>query len=72
MDKPVTKQYSNGEITVVWRSAKCIHSGICFQGLPKVFDPRKRPWIKLENASTSALIEQVNKCPSGALTYHIG
>jgi uncharacterized Fe-S cluster protein YjdI len=72
MDRPVTKKYSNGEITVVWQSAKCIHSGICFKGLPKVFDPRKRPWIKLENASTSSLIEQVKKCPSGALTYHIG
>jgi uncharacterized Fe-S cluster protein YjdI len=72
MDRPVTKKYSNGEITVVWQSAKCVHSGICFKGLPKVFDPRKRPWIKLENSTTSTLIEQVRKCPSGALTYHIG
>jgi uncharacterized Fe-S cluster protein YjdI len=72
MDKPVTKKYSNGEIIVVWQSAKCIHSGICFKGLPKVFDTRKRPWIKLENATSSSLIEQIKKCPSGAISYHIG
>ncbi|HVD99569.1 MAG TPA: (4Fe-4S)-binding protein [Cytophagaceae bacterium] len=72
MDKPVTKKYSNGEITVVWQSAKCIHSGNCFRGLPKVFDPRKRPWITLENSNTGTIIEQVKKCPSGALSYHVG
>jgi uncharacterized Fe-S cluster protein YjdI len=64
----ITKKYSNGEVTVVWQSHLCIHSGICFRGLPKVFDPRKQPWVTLENATTSEIVEQVKRCPSGALS----
>ena len=72
MMKSVTKQYSNGEMTIVWQNELCIHSTICWKnatGLPEVFNPRERPWIKAEGASTERMIEQVNKCPSGALTY---
>jgi len=64
-----THHYSNGEVTVVWKPALCIHSGICFKGLPGVFDPRRKPWIDVSQADTTAIIEQVKKCPSGALSY---
>jgi len=63
-----THKYSNGEITVIWKPNACIHSGICFKGLPGVFDPRRRPWIDMSQAETAAIIEQVKKCPSGALS----
>jgi uncharacterized Fe-S cluster protein YjdI len=63
-----TKEYSNGEVTVVWKPDLCIHSENCFKGLPSVFDPDKRPWIDIEGASTSEIVEQVKKCPSGALS----
>jgi len=63
------KKYTNGEITIVWKPGLCHHSGICFKGLPMVFDPRRRPWIDPTTASTKELIEQVNKCPSAALSY---
>jgi uncharacterized Fe-S cluster protein YjdI len=71
--KESSKTYSNGEVTVVWQSEKCIHSTICWKnttGLPEVFNPRERPWIKPEMAATEKIIEQINKCPSGALTYY--
>src|SRR5690349_12782520 len=45
-----------------------MHSGICFRGLPKVFDPRRRPWVELQNASTAEIVAQVKDCPSGALS----
>ena len=64
------KEYSNGEITVVWQPRKCIHSGKCFEGLPSVFQPRVRPWIKIEAASTENIVNQVKACPSGALSYY--
>jgi uncharacterized Fe-S cluster protein YjdI len=72
MDKKETKkEYTNGEITVVWQPGKCIHSGICVQMLPEVYKPKERPWIQIENGTTEALKEQVKNCPSGALTYYM-
>ncbi|HZW63940.1 MAG TPA: (4Fe-4S)-binding protein [Flavobacteriaceae bacterium] len=64
-----SKKYSNGEVTIVWKPDACIHSGICVKGLPKVFNPKDRPWIKIYQATTEGLINQVKKCPSGALGY---
>lgn len=65
----IIKKYSNGEVTVVWQPSKCIHSAICFRGLPHVFDPRKRPWVAMENGQTDEVINQVKACPSRALSY---
>ena len=64
-----TFQYSNGEVTIVWEPGLCIHSGNCARGLPEVFKPRERPWIRPEASVTGKIIEQVKKCPSGALSY---
>ena len=66
-----THKYSNGEITVVWKPGICQHSTICWKGLIEVFDPRKRPWINMDGATTEQIIEQVKKCPSGALSYFL-
>jgi uncharacterized Fe-S cluster protein YjdI len=69
--KDITKKYSNGEVTIVWKPNVCIHSAICFKGLGEVFDPKKKPWITPEGSTTEKIIEQVKKCPSGALTYFL-
>lgn len=69
--KDITKKYTNNELTIVWKPSQCIHSGICFKGLPAVFDPRRRPWIIAENASTKEITAQINKCTSGALSYYM-
>lgn len=61
------KEYSNGEITVVWESGKCQHSGNCVRNLSAVFKPKEKPWIQITNASSAQIIEAVSKCPSGAL-----
>jgi uncharacterized Fe-S cluster protein YjdI len=64
-------RYSNGEVTIIWRPEKCIHSGNCARGLPRVFNPKKRPWITPLAATTSEIIAQVEMCPSGALSYEL-
>lgn len=66
-----TKEYSNGEVTVVWEAEKCIHSAMCVKGLPDVFQPKERPWIKIDSGTTDKIIETVKKCPSGALSYYM-
>ena len=63
------KEYSNGEVTVVWKPGNCIHSGICVKGLPDVFKPKDKPWIQVGSASTDEIINQVKQCPSGALSF---
>jgi uncharacterized Fe-S cluster protein YjdI len=67
--KDITKHYSNGEVTIVWKPSLCIHSGICTKGLNAVFHPQELPWITPEKATTDQIINQVKKCPSGALSY---
>ena len=64
-----TRVYSNGEATIVWKPESCIHSGICVKGLPNVFRPKVRPWIRIDKATSEDLIKQVKHCPSGALSY---
>jgi uncharacterized Fe-S cluster protein YjdI len=64
----IKKEYSNGEVTIVWQSGKCIHSANCVKNLSAVFQPGTQPWIKPENASSAEIIAAVSKCPSGALT----
>ncbi|GAB6010924.1 (4Fe-4S)-binding protein [Viscerimonas tarda] len=63
------KEYSNGEITIIWQPRLCQHAGVCVKTLPQVYNPQEHPWIKVENATTLQLIDQVNRCPSGALSY---
>ena len=64
-----TLHYSNGEVTVIWKPDLCIHSANCVKGLGEVFDPKRQPWIDVNKAPTQQIIEQVKKCPSGALSY---
>ncbi len=66
-----THEYTNGDLTVVWMPKKCIHSAVCVKMLPQVYNPKDRPWIKVENATTQELINQIEQCPSEALSYKI-
>lgn len=64
-----THEYINGDITIIWQPKKCIHSAVCVRMLPKVYNPKERPWIKAGNATVQELKNQIDQCPSGALSY---
>ena len=69
----ITKKYSNDDITIIWKPSMYIHSTICWKGatgLINVFNPRERPWIKPHGETTERIVEQINKCPIGALSYY--
>lgn len=69
--KDITKTYTNGEVTIVWKPSLCTHSRNCFTGLGEVFHPQEMPWITPERSTTEKIVAQVRKCPSGALSYRM-
>jgi len=67
----LTKEYTNGEVTIVWQSGKCIHAAQCVKNNPDVFRPKEKPWITIEQSTSEKIIQTVQKCPSGALTFYM-
>lgn len=65
----IVKHYEKEGFTIVWKPAKCIHSEVCVKTLPQVYRPGEKPWIRPESAGTDELRAQIDRCPSGALTY---
>ena len=63
-----TVKYSNDDITIIWKPELCTHSANCVKQLPKVYNPRARPWLTIENATTEELKKQIATCPSRALS----
>ena len=65
----ITKKYTDGDLTVIWKPQKCIHSEKCYKGLPGVFKPSEKPWIDPSAENHDRIRVQIQKCPSGALSY---
>ncbi|MBF6599585.1 MAG: (4Fe-4S)-binding protein [Dehalococcoidia bacterium] len=65
----VAREYRSEQIVVYWEPAYCIHTARCLEGLPQVFDVRRRPWIDITAASADAIAGVVAGCPTGALSF---
>jgi uncharacterized Fe-S cluster protein YjdI len=65
----ILKEYATEDLIVYWKPKLCAHPGFCWKGLPQVFNPRKRPWVDMQAASPEEIINTINTCPTGALTY---
>ena len=70
-EREIVKKYKKDDLTIVWKPKRCIHAAICVKELPGVYDPKAKPWITPENASVVELKAQIDKCPSGALSYEM-
>lgn len=70
-DEDVEKKikYNNNDIAVVWKPELCKHSGRCVTQLPEVFNLKTKPWVTMSGATTETIIDQVKKCPTGALSF---
>ncbi|WP_184307490.1 CDGSH iron-sulfur domain-containing protein [Anaerosolibacter carboniphilus] len=66
------KDYIGDDITVHFNLGVCCHDGCCVEKLPQVFDINKKPWIQPNNGKIKDIINIVEGCPSGALSYSIG
>ena len=69
-EKEIEIHYKNSDITIVWKPKVCTHSKKCWKELGDVFKPMEKPWVKTDGASTERIIQQIDCCPSGALSYH--
>src|SRR3712207_5173383 len=63
------KQYRSERIFVSFDPERCIHARYCVRGLPEVFDPSQRPWIRPDLAHPDRVAEVVMRCPTGALQF---
>lgn len=63
------REYEAAGISVSFDSASCIHVGNCVSGLPEVFDPKARPWVRPDRAAADRIAEVVMRCPTGALHF---
>ncbi len=64
--------YEGKHITVHDDRGICSHAGFCTDGLPKMFRVKTEPWIDPDAESVEKIVETIEKCPSGALSYSIG
>lgn len=64
-------QFSNSDITITYAPCVCINAGRCAKELSDVFRTSVIPWIDLDGAPSQKIIEQVKKCPSGALKFQL-
>jgi len=65
---PDAHTYSNSDVTVVWKPELCKHAARCATQLPQVFNPATKPWVNPDGATSREIIEQVSRCPTGALS----
>src|SRR5215208_5891042 len=63
------KEYRSQRIVVSFDPERCIHARYCVRGLPEVFDPSERPWLRPDQANPDRVAEVVMCCPTGALQF---
>jgi len=69
--EPGRHEYEAEGIVVTWEPARCQHATECIRGLPRVFDPARRPWITPSAATAEDLVKVIDRCPSYALGYRV-
>lgn len=62
--------YRSDDVDVTYHVGRCLHAQACIRGLPAVFNPDARPWVKPDAAPADEVAEVVQRCPSGALHVH--
>ncbi len=65
------EDYVGKEITLHDNRGLCAHIGFCTDNLAAVFRLRTEPWIDPNGAEAQAIIDTIQTCPSGALSYTI-
>jgi CDGSH-type Zn-finger protein/uncharacterized Fe-S cluster protein YjdI len=62
-------QFKGEQIDVEWDGRLCIHIAECGQSEGDVFVSGRQPWCMPDVANVEEVVDIVERCPSGALTY---
>ena len=65
----LTRLYEGNGIVVEWYASRCMHSANCVRSLPRVFNPKRRPWVEAGEDTADSIAAAIERCPSGALHY---
>jgi CDGSH-type Zn-finger protein len=69
--KDKRSDYVGKTITIHDNRGLCAHAGVCTDRLSSVWRMGVEPWIDPDGASVEAIVEAIEACPSGALSYTI-
>ena len=61
--------YESDDIEVRYDLARCIHAAECVRGRPKVFNPKRKPWVEPGHVDADAVAQVIVRCPTGALKF---
>ncbi len=63
--------YAGQQITIHDNRGICSHAGYCTDNLKSVFKMGEETWIDPDGATIEDIIDVIENCPSGALSYSI-
>lgn len=61
--------YEGAKVDVRWDGKLCIHVGECGRSECSLFEGGRKPWCDPDQATTDEVVEVVERCPTGALSY---
>lgn len=61
--------YPGERIDVEWDTRLCIHIGECGKSEGELFMAERKPWCDPDKIRVEHVVEIVERCPTGALTY---
>jgi len=68
---PAGKKYEGDGVTVWFDATRCDHFAECVHGHPEVFQPGRKPWIRVDLGEAEEIAAVVRRCPTGALHYRL-
>ena len=63
--------YVGNRMTIHDNRGICSHASFCADNLESVFNAEREPWINPDAEQVQAIIDVIQTCPSGALSYSI-
>lgn len=61
--------YKGHEVDVDWDERLCIHISECGRAANDLFVGGRKPWCQPDRVSVDEVVDVIERCPSGALTY---